>query len=186
MKDRVDALQGKRQPESSRMGRDHFYDWEWAQVPMIKLLGWMLHFDVSGIQPDRISCFETRDRKAPTGQMLLVVLNGELKLITEVLMQILHVCGHFSSTLRQNRLKRNFEFWMEPLVSKQWSDTCGRMLGVVVGELCKGKQMLPVILLVVDEDPKVLLEDLVHPFCLPVSFWMVCHGEVGLDAKQLT
>ena len=46
--------------------------------------------------------------------------------------------------------------------------------------------MLPVILLVVDEDPQVLLEELVHLFCLPVSFRMICHGEVGLDAKQST
>ena len=46
--------------------------------------------------------------------------------------------------------------------------------------------MLSVILLVVDEDPKVLLEDLVHPFRLPVSFRMVCRGEIGLDAKQST
>ena len=37
------------------------------------------------------------------------------------------------------------------------------MLGVVVGELCEREQMLPVILLVVDEDPKALLKDLAHP-----------------------
>ena len=60
------------------------------------------------------------------------------------------------------------------------------MLGVVVGEFRKGEQMLPVILLIVDEDLKVLLEDLVYLFCLPISFRMICHGEVGLDAKQLT
>ena len=46
--------------------------------------------------------------------------------------------------------------------------------------------MLPVILLVVDEDPKVLLKDLVHPFRLTVGFGVVSHGKVGLDAKQLT
>ena len=46
--------------------------------------------------------------------------------------------------------------------------------------------MLPVILLVVDEDPEVLLEDLVHPFRLTVGFGVVSRGEVGLDAKQLT
>ena len=46
--------------------------------------------------------------------------------------------------------------------------------------------MLPVILLVVDEDPEVLLEDLVHLFRLTVSFGVVSRGEVGLDAKQLT
>ena len=60
------------------------------------------------------------------------------------------------------------------------------MLGVVVGELRKREQMLPVILLVVDEDLKVLLEDLVHPFRLTVGFGVVSRGKVGLDAKQLT
>ena len=38
MKDQVYAFQGKRQPEPGRMGRDHFYDWEWAEVSMIELL----------------------------------------------------------------------------------------------------------------------------------------------------
>ena len=60
------------------------------------------------------------------------------------------------------------------------------MLGVVVGKFHKGEQMLPVILLIVDEDLKVLLKDLVYLICLPIGFRMVCHGEVGLDAKQST
>ena len=46
--------------------------------------------------------------------------------------------------------------------------------------------MLPVILRIVDEEPKVLLEDLVYSFHLPIGFRMIFHGEVGLDAKQLT
>ena len=118
--------------------------------------------------------------------MTFVLLNGELKLITEILVQVLHVCGNLMSTLRQNRLKRNFELWMESLVSEKWSDTRGRMLGVVVGEFHKGGQMLPVILLIVDEDLKVLLKDLVYSFHLPIGFRTICHGEVGLDAKKLT
>ena len=60
------------------------------------------------------------------------------------------------------------------------------MLSVVIGKFHKREQILPVILLVVDENPKVLLKDLVHPFRLPVGFRMVCCREVGLDAKQLT
>ena len=48
---------------------------------------------------------------------------------------------------------------MESFDSEGWGDTCGRVLGVVVGEFCKGEQLLPVVLLVVDEDSKVLLED---------------------------
>ena len=73
----------------------------------------------------------------------------------------------------------------ESLVGEKWNDTHGQMLGVVVGKFHKGEQMLPVILLIVDEDPKVLL-DLVYSFRLPIGFRMICHGEVGLDAKQLT
>ena len=98
-------------------------------------------------------------------------------------MQVLHVCSHFMSTLQRNRFKRNFEFRVESFVGTKQSDTCGRMLGVIVGELCEREQMLPVILLVVDEDPKVLLEELVHPFHLSVSFRMIHCGEVSLDAK---
>ena len=79
--------------------------------------------------------------------MTFILLNGELKLITEVSVQVLHVCGHLMSTLRWNRLKGNFRFQMESLVSEKWSDTHGQVLGVVVGKFRKGEQMLPVILL---------------------------------------
>ena len=57
------------------------------------------------------------------------------------------------------------------------------MLDVVVGKFCKREQVLPVVLLVVDEDPKVLFKDLVHPFHLPISLGMIHCGEVSLDAK---
>ena len=65
---------------------------------------------------------------------------------------------------------------MESLVGEKGSDIRSQMLSVVVGKFRKREQMLPVILLVVDEDPVVLLEDLVHPFCLTVSFGVVSHG----------
>ena len=38
MKDQVYAFQGKQQPKPGRMGRHHFYDWEWAKVSIIELL----------------------------------------------------------------------------------------------------------------------------------------------------
>ena len=73
---------------------------------------------------------------------------------------------------------------MESLVSEKRSDTRGRMLSVVIGEFRKREQMLPVILLVVDEDPEVLLEDLVHPFCLTVGFRVVSCGKVSVAAAK--
>ena len=143
----------------------------------------MVHFDVSGIKPNQVPYLETRDGEVAISRMSFILLEGELKLITKVLMQVLHVCSHFMSTLQWNRFKGNLKFWMEPFISEKWSDTCGQMLDVVVGKFCKREQVLPVVLLVVDEDPKVLFEDLVHPFHLPIGFRMIRCGEVSFDAK---
>ena len=49
----------------------------------------------------------------------------------------------------------------------------GRMDMVVVGELCKRKEVIPVILSFPDEDAYVLLQFLVNPFGLSVGLWMI-------------
>jgi len=45
-----------------------------------------------------------------------------------------------------------------------------KMLSVVVGELGQRQQVFPVVLLMIDEDPEVLLKDLINPLCLPHQF----------------
>ena len=57
----------------------------------------------------------------------------------------------------------------------------GRSHGsIVVSELTKREEARPVVLLVVTEDPKVLLEGLIEPFGLSVAFWVITRGEVNL------
>ena len=75
----------------------------------------MVHFDVSGIKPNQVPYLETRDGEVAISRMSFILLEGELKLITKVLMQVLHVCSHFMSTLQWNRFKGNLKFRMELL-----------------------------------------------------------------------
>ena len=84
-------------------------------------------------------------------------------------MQCFQICGNLVSSLQHNRVKGYFEFGVEALVGKEGGDHCHRVRSVVVGKLCKGNEVDPVVLLVVDVHPKVLLQDLIDPFCLPVS-----------------
>jgi len=55
----------------------------------------------------------------------------------------------------------------------------GRVDVVIVGELRQGEECVPVVLSFSDEDPQVLFQFLVDPFCLSVCLWVVggrCRG----------
>lgn len=59
------------------------------------------------------------------------------------------------------------------------------MCRVVVREFCKGQEIGPIVLLVVDVDAKVLFEDLVNAFGLSIGLRVVSCGEVRFDIEQL-
>jgi len=62
---------------------------------------------------------------------------------------------------------------------------CG-VRSVVVGELCKGQKVIPVILVIIDVDPQVLLQDLIQALCLTISLRVISGGEVLLDVEEMT
>ena len=62
---------------------------------------------------------------------------------------------------------------MESFVREEGCDLCGRMGSIIVCEFCKGQEVCPIILLVVDIDVKVLLQDLVYSLCLSISLGVV-------------
>ena len=57
---------------------------------------------------------------------------------------------------------------------------------IVVSELTKREEAGPVVLLVVAEDLKVLLEGLIESFSLSIAFWVITRCEVNLHAQGLT
>ena len=50
------------------------------------------------------------------------------------------------------------------------------MSGIVVGKFSEGKMLGPIVLIVVDELPKVGFDDLIDALGLTVGFWMIRGG----------
>ena len=117
--------------------------------------------------------------------MDLVLLEGASDLVAQVLVKFFQICSNRVSSIRHNRFKGDFEFGVEALVGEEGGDHGGQMRSIIVCELGKGQEVHPVILLVVDVYPKILFQDLVDSFSLPVGLWVVGCQEIGLDTEQL-
>ena len=61
---------------------------------------------------------------------------------------------------------------MEAIIREEGRHLGGFLEGIVIGEFGKGKQVEPVVLLIVAEDAEVGLEGLIHSFCLAVGLRM--------------
>ena len=59
---------------------------------------------------------------------------------------------------------------------------CGRVDVVIVGELRQGEECVPVVLPFSDEDPQVLFQFLVDPFCLSIGLRVVGGRRRGFDS----
>ena len=70
------------------------------------------------------------------------------------------------------------EIRMISLVGKERGYARGSTGHVVVGEFCKGKELQPVVLLVVAVNLKLLLKGLISTLGLTISLWVVTGGEV--------
>jgi hypothetical protein len=56
----------------------------------------------------------------------------------------------------------------------------GRVDMVVILKLCEGKEVGPII----NEEPEILLEFLVHSFSLPIPLWVIGHGGCQLNFQE--
>ena len=80
----------------------------------------------------------------------------------------------------------NVEVQVVTFVHVEWRDTCSFAQSIVVSELCKGKKLSPVILLVTTVMLKVLLEHLIYVLCLTICLWVVSRCKVEMHVKHLT
>ena len=72
---------------------------------------------------------------------------------------------------------------MVSFVCEEQRDSCSSAGGIIVRELCQGQEIGPVVLLVIAVNPKVLLQGLVGPFCLSITFRVVTRCEVELHVE---
>ena len=69
-------------------------------------------------------------------------------------------------------------------IEEEWCLLCHRMFPVIVTELGYRQPFGPIILSLIDEDAKVLLDILVHSLCLSISSRMKGGRSILLDAKE--
>ena len=74
---------------------------------------------------------------------------------------------------------------MVPIYSKEWRHSGDCVLGVVICEFSSRKELMPVVLFIVDVALEVLLECLIRAFGLSVCLWVECCREFGLGASKL-
>src|SRR5882724_3088419 len=149
---------------------------------MVGLLGGARGSDVLCIEPDCVPDLEWRDRQASQCGVDLILLEGTRYLVMKIQMELLEICRDLVSSVRHNRFEGNLELRMEALVGEERGNHGCRVRCVVVCKLGQGKEVNPIVLLVVDVHPKILLQDLVHLFSLAISLGVVGGRKVGLYA----
>jgi hypothetical protein len=71
-------------------------------------------------------------------------------------------------------------------ISKEWRDACRSVQSIVVGKLCDWKEVSPIVLLIITVDMEILLQGLIHLFCLSVIFGVITGGEMELHIECLS
>jgi len=75
---------------------------------------------------------------------------------------------------------------MKPFVCEERRDIGCRMGCVVICKLSDWQLGNPVVLLIIDENVKVLFEDLVDPFGLAIGLRMISGRQICLDVEEST
>jgi len=94
-------------------------------------------------------------------------------------MEFLEVRGIFLSAGRaEAQVRVDCDVGVVAFVGEEGRDTCGCTRGVVKCELCKWEEFSPIVLLIITVDSEILLECLVCPLGLIISFQVVAGGEM--------
>jgi len=70
------------------------------------------------------------------------------------------------------------------VVGVKWRHACRGAFGVVIHEFCQGKQLTPIILVVVAIDPQILFHRLIRSLCLSIRLRVVCRALVPFHFYQ--
>src|SRR5882724_9469154 len=69
-------------------------------------------------------------------------------------------------------------------ICEEGSEVRGGVGSVVIGELRQRQKVIPIVLVIVNIDPQVLLQDLIQALRLTVSLRVVSGREVPLDVEK--
>lgn len=186
MEDWMERVKGMREFEAAGVRGDLLEDPKWANPLVVEFLHRTFGGDVPSIEPRKVVDLEgVRDGIATVHGGFGVLFQRRGELFAKVGVKRAEVGGHRGGLGRRSVLKMYVEGGMVPFIGEEGGCSCGRVRCVVVGELGEGEERDPIVLLVVDIDPEILLEDLIDAFGLTVRLGVVRGREVGLDAEEV-
>ena len=116
----------------------------------------------------------------------LVSLIGDANLVVQVSMERFEVGRHKMVFMRGDVGEGDREARVVAFVRKEGRSSRRGVRGIVAHEFSEGQLGRPVVLLIVDENPEVLLESLIRSLRLAVGFGVVGGREVRGDVERLT
>lgn len=158
-----------------------------AKPLVVQLLGTSFSDDSPRGKPDFLTFGERWGRGAVPIVSAAGALSCALHLVSEHLMhhrKLLHEIFGSSVPYLRRPDKVGLELRVIPEVSEERRALGGGVRSVVVDVLSEWQKRLPVVLLIIDVDVKVLLDGLVHPFSLAVSLGVVHGGEVEARTSE--
>ena len=154
-------------------------------LAMVQLLAGSVRRQIDGMEPDEVACFVVYGIPSILVIAGLHQLACSLQGSCSLLLQTCHAIDKGGGRLiRNHRVEGVAMGRVKTIVDVKRRVTCRRMHPVVVGKLSDAEPINPTVLVVVDVEAQVLLQFLVHPFCLSIDLWVVGSGGVILNTHQ--
>jgi hypothetical protein len=101
--------------------------------------------------------------------------------VSEILMEFIKVGNEVAGMGGSEfLLQMDGDVWMVTFISEEQGDACHSIRSIVVGKLCNWKEVSPIVLLIITVDVEILLQGLIHLFCLSITFGVITGGEMEL------
>ena len=181
----MDETKRPRKFKPEGMGGDDSGDGEGTQTFVIKLLGWPLSCDILSIEPYKVANLELwRYLSAAIGRNLVLTL-GDGDLLSAVFVELREGlrevvgCWIADSHVQGECCPR-----IVTIVGKERRDLSSGVSGIVVSELRYGKEIGPIVLLVVGIHAEICLHSLIGTLRLTVGLRVKSCRIVELNVQQ--
>ena len=152
-------------------------DWERAETDVVEFVGRTSGFNVTAEEPDELVGGERGRVGNATVVVLRLAVLRELEVRAKLVVNTGEVVVEIGGSRDVDGIgKARLESGMEAKIREEGRHF-RRFVGVVVvGELGEWEPFCPVVLVVVKEDPEVLLQLLIDAFRLSICLWVVSCG----------
>ncbi len=105
VEDQVYAFESERESQSCCIRGHHFHNQKRAKVAVVQLFGRATGTNFPCIKPNGVANLEVGNQQATVNGLTLILLQGTLKLVMKILMEVFEIGGHFMSTFRWDRVE---------------------------------------------------------------------------------